>query len=266
MLTAVILFVLGLIFGSFVNALVWRLHNKKGIVRERSQCVHCGHTLAAKDLVPILSWITLKGRCRYCGRPISLQYPIVELTMALVFVASYYFWPADLQGGQGILLKTWLAVSVGLLALLVYDLRYMLLPSKILYPTAALAIVGRAAYIAGYGADKPRAILAWLASVGVASGIFWLIYELSRGKAIGFGDVRLGLISGTVLADPLLALQMIFVASLLGTLAILPSLIVRHKSLQTKVPYGPFLIAATFIVLLFGPNFTDWYSRVVLLH
>src|SRR5438105_4077844 len=94
----VILAGLGLAFGSFINALVWRIHEKKDWVRQRSQCPHCGHKLAAKDLVPVISWLALRGRCRYCGKPISLQYPLVELAMAAVFISSYYFWPGGVAG------------------------------------------------------------------------------------------------------------------------------------------------------------------------
>lgn len=259
----VVLAVLGLCFGSFVQALVWRLHKKKDIVKARSQCESCGHELSILDLIPLLSWLTLKGHCRYCKKPIHWSAPLMELILAAVFVVSYIFWPVTIAGGQWVLFTSWLSVSVGLLALAVYDLRFMLLPSSILYPTATIASVGRLIYVAGFADDKPRAALAWLVSVAIAGGIFWLIYEFSRGRVIGFGDVRLGLISGTVLADPLLSLQMIFLASLLGTIAILPGLLSRRKTLTTKVPYGPFLIAATFIVLLFGSSFTNWYQRLL---
>jgi len=116
MVVLVALFVLGLVFGSFVNALIWRVHKKKDIISGRSQCVKCGHRLAAKDLVPVLSWLALRGRCRYCKKPISWQYPIVEIALGLVFAASYHFWPVTLSGGQWLLFVTWLTVSVGLLA------------------------------------------------------------------------------------------------------------------------------------------------------
>ncbi|MEK7096145.1 MAG: prepilin peptidase [Patescibacteria group bacterium] len=277
MLELVVLFVLGLCFGSFVNAVVWRTRQQAksrklktkspkqfSILNGRSQCVHCGHVLFSKDLVPILSWLILRGKCRYCQKPISLQYPIVEILLGVVFAASYYFWPVALQGGQWLLFVTWLSSSVGLLALAVYDLRFMLLPNSILYPTFLVAITGRLAYILFFSNDIAHSSWLLVLSILVASGIFWLIYELSRGKAIGFGDVRLGLISGTVLADPLLSLQMIFVASALGVVAILPELLSHRKSLTTKVPYGPFLIVATFIVLLFGNSFTTYYQSLIL--
>ena len=100
-------------------------------------------------------------------------------------------------------------------------------------------------------------------SVAIAAGLFWLIYIVSTGKAIGFGDVRLGLISGTVLADPLLSLLMIFGASVLGTLFVLPGLALGRRSMISKVPYGPFLIVSTFIILLFGEQFSDWYQSLL---
>jgi len=263
MLNVIALFSLGLILGSFVNALVWRTHKKKGILKGRSQCVHCGHQLAAADLVPVLSWLTLRGHCRYCKKPISVQYPLVELSAAAVFALSYVLWPVDLAGGQWVLFATWLAISVGLLALAVYDLRFMLLPNKILYWTAVVAATGRLVYILGFEPDKLDAVVTWALSVAVAAGLFWLIYLVSVGKAIGFGDVRLGLISGTVLADPLLSLLMIFGASVLGTFFVLPGLVSKRRSIISKVPYGPFLIASTFIVLLFGERLSDWYQSLL---
>lgn len=249
----------GLAFGSFVNALVWRVKTGKSM-NGRSQCPNCKHNLSALDLIPVLSWLMLRGKCRYCKKPISWQYPAVELAGALVFVASYHFWPVELVSrGDWLLFITWLVSSVGLLALAVYDLRWMLLPSKILYPTAAIAISGRLIYLAAYESDKAQAALELLLSVAIASGIFFILYIVSSGRWIGFGDVRLGLITGALLADPGKSFLMIFLASMLGTLFVLPSLLTKKKNLQAKIPYGPFLIIGAFISLLFGQNLVDWY-------
>lgn len=268
----VVLTFLGLCFGSFVNALVWRLHeqsksNKKSanlsILKGRSICPNCKHQLAGADLIPLLSWLWLRGRCRYCNQPISVQYPLVEAAMAAVFVGSYIWWPGDLAySGQMLLFITWLASSVGLMALLVYDIRWMMLPTRIIYPTFALALGGRLAYIlffANYAIGHKLVMLAL--SLVVSSGIFFIIHEASRGRWIGFGDVRLGLILGALLADPIKSFLMIYVASLLGTLYILPSLLRRRKTINAKLPFGPFLIAATWLVVLWGQSVIDWYSR-----
>lgn len=252
----------GLIFGSFVNALVWRIHKKQDWVKARSQCPNCRHKLGATDLVPVLSWLALRGRCRYCRKPISPQYPVIEISGAMVFSLSYLFWPAGFNSGQIVLFIAWLAVSVGLLALAVYDLRWMLLPSKIIYPTLAAAAAGRLIYLLGFEQHKFHGLLWWFLSVLVASGIFWLLFMASGGRWIGYGDVRLGLITGTVLANPALSLLMIMTASVLGTLFVLPAIILGRKSLTAKLPFGPFLIAATWLVLLFGAGFISWYGRL----
>lgn len=250
--------------GSFINALVWRLKNKKNWVKARSQCPDCGHQLAAKDLVPVLSWLWLRGRCRYCKKSISAQYPIVELAMAVVFVLSYIYWPQPLQGGQLVLFITWLACSVGLMALLVYDLKWMLLPNSIIYPTLLIAVAGKLIYLIGFEPHKSHSAALWALSVLAASGVFWFLYMISKGKWIGYGDVRLGLITGTLLQAPLKSLLMIFLASLIGSLTILPLISVGKRRLSAKIPYGPFLITATFICVLFGDSLINWYKSVFL--
>jgi prepilin signal peptidase PulO-like enzyme (type II secretory pathway) len=276
MVTIIALAWLGLAFGSFVNALVWRIHEQskkskaraKGknlsIINGRSICPNCSHTLAWYDLIPIASWLWLRGRCRYCKKQISWQYPVVELLGAVIFVLSYILWPGGVSGaGDWILLVTWLATSVGLLALGLYDAKWMLLPNRIVYPTFYIAASGRILYIFGYEPHKFHALIMWVASVAVASGIFWILYVVSAGKWIGFGDIRLGLITGTILANPAHSFLMILLASLLGTLFALPGLIMRKKTLLTKLPYGPFLIAASFLTLLFGQKLLDWYENLL---
>ncbi len=280
---------LGAVFGSFVNALVWRIYQQEqrtksrklkaqsnqntkyqipntnlSILTGRSQCVHCGHPLSAKDLVPIFSWLTLAGRCRYCKKPISIGYPLVELAGALTFGASYYFWPGNLHSrGEWLLLITWLAVSVGLLALAVYDFLWFLLPNKIIYPTLAVAIAGRLIYIAGFEPHKLQAFWLWGWSVLAISGLFWLLFMVSSGRWIGYGDVRLGLILGSVLAEPYKSLLVIFGASLMGSLFALPSLLSGRTKLGSKLPYGPFLIMATVLVMLFGQSLINWYKQLL---
>ncbi|HET9850064.1 MAG TPA: prepilin peptidase [Candidatus Saccharimonadales bacterium] len=265
LLLAIYLFILGVCLGSFVNALTWRLEKGKDWVRGRSQCPHCGHQLAARDLVPLFSWLILRGRCRYCKQSISVQYPLVELAGGAVFCLSYIFWPANLdQAGNLILFITWLVASVGLLALALYDLKYMLLPSKILYPIFFIAAAGQLIYLIGFAPAKATYALGWLISVLIATGIFWLIFMVSKGRWIGYGDVRLGLVTGTLLHRPALAVLMIFLASLAGSVIAVPMLAIGKKTLSARIPYGPYLIAATFICLLFGPRLVDLYKQLLL--
>lgn len=259
--TALILGWVGLCLGSFINALVWRMHERKDWIKGRSQCTHCGHELSAKDLVPVFSWLYLRGKCRYCKKPISVQYPLVELTAGLVFALSYLLWPLPLDNGQLILLGTWLVCSVGLLALLIYDLRWMLLPDKILLPAAVAAAAGRLVYIIGFEPDKLHASYYWLLSLGIAAGIFWILYQVSD-RLIGGGDIKLGLVTGTLLADPSLSFLMIFLASVIGTVVMMPALIKGNKNMTSKLPFGPFLIIATAIILFVGADLINWYSKL----
>ena len=223
-------------------------------------CPRCRHELAAKDLVPVFSYLSLRGRCGYCQEPISWQYPVVELAMAGVFVASYFFWPVELAGiGQWLLFISWLGASVGLLALLIYDFRWMMLPNRILYPTLVVAAAGRLGYIAFYASDKAHQLVLLGLSLLLSSGFFWLLFLISKGRWIGFGDVRLGLITGTLLATPAKSLLMLFLASLLGTLFVLPLVATGRTKMTSRMPYGPFLIIATGVVLLFGQSIINWY-------
>ncbi|MBA3757877.1 prepilin peptidase [Candidatus Saccharibacteria bacterium] len=270
--TVIFLIWLGLAFGSFVSALTWRVHeqsktknNKRNlsIVTGRSQCTRCGKTLTPKDLIPVVSWLINRGKCRFCGKKVSWQYPATELGLMTVFVTSYLFWPGGLESaGDWLLFITWLLSSVGLTALLVYDARWMILPNRIIYPTALVATSGRLAYIIGFEENKIRAAVLLILSITVASGIFWLLFMVSNGRWIGFGDVRLGLITGAILASPSKSFLMILLASVLGTLFALPGLLTGAKTAASKLPYGPFLIVATFLVLLFGGPILDWYNNI----
>ena len=236
--------------------------NDLSVLWGRSQCVRCGHRLAGRDLIPIFSWLSLRGRCRYCSKPISWQYPAVELIAGLVFVVSYLLWPVVLTDGKNLaLFISWLTASVGLLALAVYDFRWMLLPNRLIYPTLLVATAGRLIYIASLpDLDMLQSLLDWGLALLVTAGLFWLIHLISKGRWIGYGDVRLGLITGTILGTPSNGFLMIFTASVLGTLYVLPA-IARHKTtIGTRIPFGPFLILATFLVLLFGDPVIGWYT------
>lgn len=262
-LIAIIIGFTGLCLGSFVNAFVWRLHKKRDWVKERSECTHCGHILAAKDLIPVLSWLMLRGKCRYCNKQID-DSPLVELGLGLAFALSYAYWPHTLgTTGQLALFTAWLVSLVGLAALFLYDLKWMLLPTKIIYTATAVAAAGNIIYLLSTPGDAGRFLLNWVLSVLVASGIFFALYVLSRGKWIGYGDVRLGLLTGTLLHSPSNAFLMIFLASVLGTLYVLPSLINKKRTYNARLPYGPFLILASVVCVLFGSSLINWYFNLL---
>lgn len=254
--------VLGLVFGSFVNAFVWRLHEGKDWMNERSECVHCHHTLAAKDLVPVFSYLILKGKCRYCHKKIE-DTPIVEIGTMVVFLASYFFWPVAFEGAGLLRFVAWLIISVGLMALVVYDFKWYLLPDKVVFPLAGLAAV-QTVTISLFFHGGWREILGALAGVLIISGTFYLIFQISNGTWIGGGDVKLGLILGLLAGGPLNSLLLLFIASVSGMLFSLPMLATGKASRKTQLPFGPFLVFALVIVQLFGTTLTSWYSQHLL--
>ena len=276
--------VIGLCLGSFVNALVWRLHEQTGVsegrtgkkpatddadrlsvTKGRSMCPNCRHELAARDLVPILSWLSLKGKCRYCHKPISAQYPLVELLTALLMIFSYVWWPEPFDPTQVALFVLWGGLVVGLLALAVYDLRWFLLPNRLLYPVGGLAAAFAAVVI--ITSDKPFiSLLDTVLAVVVGGGLFYLLFQISNGEWIGGGDVKLGCVLGLVAGTPARSFLFIFLASLIGSLVSLPLLSTRHMKRQSKLPFGPFLIVGLIVVQLFGSAIFHWYKQTFIIH
>lgn len=252
---------LGLAFGSFVNALVWRLHEGRDWIRERSECTHCHHVLAPKDLIPVVSWLLLRGRCRYCRRPIQ-DGPIIELAVPAVWIISYIYWPAPLSG-QGLFdFIVWLIFLVGFAALALYDGKWYLLPDVIVFPLIALAFLQ-------VGADwllfdhRSVTLTGPLTGAAVISGLFFLLFHVSNGKWIGFGDVKLGIILGLLAGDALPALLVLLTASLIGTAIALPLVVQGRASRKSHLPFGPLLIAGVIATQLFGMDLIGWYLNLL---
>lgn len=272
-----ILVLLGLCLGSFTNALVWRLHEQGAgqnkppkkvpkqltISQGRSVCPGCRHQLNGWDLIPVFSWVWLRGKCRYCHKPISPQYPLVELLMASLFIASYVFWPFGWDAVGIIKFVIWLPMLVIFIALLIYDYRWQLLPNRLVYPAGVLA-AGQVVLIALVTGDVAFVITA-LIGVLCLGGLFYALFQLSDGSWIGGGDVRLGVVIGLLVGGPVRAVLVLFVASLLGTAVALPGLSRKSSLMKHRVAFGPFLIIATIVIYLFGTAVVDWYKRRFLL-
>lgn len=268
-----IIFIFGLIFGSFVNALVWRVHKQSmakhkkfkarySISKGRSQCVNCGHRLAGADLIPVLSWLLLKGKCRYCKKPISREYPLVELLTASAFVISYTYWPYTFEALGIAAFITWLACLVILIALLAYDLKWMLLPNRLVALVTGFAAIN--VIILAINHHSPMAVVEATLGALLLTGLFWGLFELSKGNWIGGGDVKLAVALGLLAGSPLKAVLLLFVASLIGTVVSLPLLATKKSDLKAKIPFGPFLIVATVVIYLFGSSLINWYKHKIL--
>ena len=269
-----ILLVVGLVFGSFVNALVWRLYkqshlkNKKSkerysIVEGRSICPNCSHELAPIDLIPVVSWLLLKGKCRYCHKPISIQYPLVELLTALLFIFSYLFWPSGFHGHGLFEFVLWLGFIVGFVALGVYDFRWKILPNRITYLLAVIAILQVIILATVFHSGLETLIKAFWGEVIIA-GLFYVLFEVSREQWIGGGDVKLGITLGALAGGFEQAIMVIFFASFLGSLYGVP-LLMRQKGKKGSphIPFGPFLLISMVVVRLFGAVLLNHYRQFI---
>lgn len=260
MLELFFVLILGLCFGSFVNALVWRLRKKRNFVSERSECTYCHHVLAWYDLVPVVSWLSLRGRCRYCHKQIE-DSPLTEIGLAVAFGVSYAFWPFAATTTGYVLLGLWLLMLVLLAALFVYDLRWQLLPDKLTFPLIGLGVIWAVIYYGWYDQVSLETLLVELSGglVSVA-GIYGLLFMASKGAWVGLGDVKLGIFMGLVLGWQRGFLSLIL-ANVLAIIIILPGLLSGKISRRSRIPFGPFLILATFISLLFGSEIISWYIQ-----
>jgi len=292
-----ILFGFGVIFGSFINALVWRLHmqaeqaekaerepkktqtrSKKtasgsaadnlkpktySILKGRSMCPQCKHTLAVKDLVPVLSWLSLQGRCRYCHKPISVEYPCVELLTGLIFALFYLEWPFSLSGLHLVWFGYGIVYLVFFTALAVYDAKWFLLPDRLVFPLTALAL--SEVIVSSLWLHSWQALWQPVAGAALLFGLFWGIFQVSKGEWIGGGDVKLALALGLIAGTPLRALLVLFIASFIGTIVSLPGLLRSQKDGWTRhVPFGPYLLGGCFIIMLFADKLIGWYQRTLL--
>lgn len=251
---------LGLSMGSFVNAWVWRLRENRNWWSERSECTSCHHVLAWYDLVPVMSWLSLKGKCRYCDKKISRQYPIVELIVAGLFVASYLLWPLPLDSVLAwAYFGLFLFAIVIAVALTLYDLKWYELPDAL---TATLAVSGLIMIIirecgSGQCQDGLPGVQMVLALLPIA-GLYGLLHAMSRGAWVGMGDVKLGIGLGLMLGWQQ-AILAVFLANLIGMLFVLPGLIAGKVRPKSNIPFGPFLLAGWFVAMLFGNALIRWY-------
>jgi len=283
MYLALILF--GLVLGSFAGATVWRLRAKQleedkaagehvdraeyaklkklthvKAANDRSRCLSCGYTLKWYDLIPLVSWLTLRGRCRECRKPIGYMEPLIELGTALFFVLSYAFWPFDLNTGLAIAsFATWLVAGVGLAILFAYDTKWFLLPNRVTFIVIGLGAVSAILTVIASN-DVFGTILNITGSVAVLSGIYFVLYLVSKGRWIGFGDIKLGLALGLLLADWQYALIALFLANFIGCLIVIPLMAVGKLKRDSHVPFGPLLIVGAIIAKLIGLMVVEFYT------
>lgn len=267
----VVVGLLGAFLGSFSVAQVWRLRARqliederdgetidkaelrriRGLVRpamkDRSECLQCHHQLAWYDLIPIASWLSLAGRCRYCGKPIGYAEIATELGLAVVFIISYIMWPFSLNSIiQVVGFALWLMACTAMAILFVYDAKWSLLPF-----TVNIVLIGIAAMFVTVEIMAGVHIDMWslLGAVMLLGGLY-LLFSLFGW--VGMGDGILGIGLALLLGKWQYAFLALFIANLLGCLMLIPLYVRRDLHRHARIPFGPFMILGTLLVMLFG--------------
>lgn len=281
------LLLFGLCMGSFAGAIVWRLRarqlvedkaegevvdkkelntllplTKTSLTSDRSRCLDCGHGLVWYDLIPIVSWVSTGGTCRYCHKKIGWFELLIEAGVAAFFLASYLLWPIPLHTSLDILqFGLWLVAGVLLAILFAYDLKWSILPDNVVFP-----LIGIAATIASLRLINSIDVMLELINLSVAvallSGLYLLLWQVSRGAWIGFGDVKLGLGLALLLGRWELAFITLLLANMIGCIIVLPGLLMGKLTRSTHIPFGPLLIAGFAAAALLGRFVIERFSAV----
>ena len=235
----------GLVIGSFLTVVAHRVPEGRSIVGPRSQCPGCGETIAARDNIPVLSWLMLRGHSRCCGEKISARYPLTELALGALFVLIALVLQEDL--GE---MALGLVFASTLVAVTVTDLERRIIPNKIL---AVSAVIG----VALAAVIDPGSLPERLIAAAAAGGLLFAA-ALAYPRGMGMGDVKLTALMGLYLGSSVAPALLIALAS--GSLVGL-ALMARHGAAARKqaVPFGPFLALGGVVALLVGPELIDWY-------
>jgi len=232
------LFIIGLSIGSFLNVLINRLPNDEGIWG-RSYCDNCKKQLKPMDLVPIFSYLALKGKCRYCEKKINVQYPIVELLTGILFVVAFIYLPA-LSLTVKILQ---LALISALIVIFFADLKYHIIPDQMLIAAGLVGLIIFAFQDNNFSMILFRFVEGLLVAIPI-----YLIYAISSGRAMGFGDVKLAYVLGLIFGVQK-GLAALYIAFVVGAIVGLYLILSKKKKLKSKIAFGPFIILGSFLVL-----------------
>ncbi len=278
----------GAIFGSFAGAQVWRLRarqlaedqadglrinktelarleplNQSNFLTDRSRCLNCSKELKWFEMIPVVSWLALRGRCRSCHEFIGWSEIFLEVSLTTLFILSVYLWPMPLDGALEISkLVIWLSALVLLAVMFAYDKRWFLLPDRLNLSFIALGVVFFVLNISQV--SSPIAMMSELfGSIMILSLLYYVLHKVSDGEWVGLGDVKLGFGMALFLADWRLAFITLFASNLIGTLIVLPGLLRRTIKRQSKVPFGPLMIAGFLFAWFFGEEIVIWYQSLL---
>jgi len=252
------IFILGTLFGSFLNCVIHRLKTGETL-GGNSYCPSCKHKLSFFDLIPVFSFLFLKGKCRYCRQKISIQYPLVEIITGIVFLITFLNYPLFFTPTAIISLGLLLSIFLLLIVVFVYDLKHYIIPNKIIYPALFLAFA--------HHLFRVETLISWEFLNVLASGLatflfFFSIYILTKGKGIGFGDVRYAGFMGLFLGFPDI-LAGLFFSFLIGAIIGIGLIISGIKGRKDMVPFGPFLVTGTFVAFFLGETIIKFYLSLL---
>ena len=247
----IIIFGFGLIIGSFLNVVILRLNTGRSVAKGRSKCARCSTTLSWYELIPVFSFLGLRGKCRTCKTQISFQYPVVELITGSIFVIIY----THIMLSSGFNMYSWLEflfsiiIASLLVIILVYDFRHKIIPNSIVYPFIVfsfISILWKTFTLASFSFFDT-----FLAGF-ILSAPFFFLWFLSKGRLMGFGDVKLALgmgwLVGIVGSITLFFLSFWF-GAIIGLLLIATS---KVHDMKSEIPFAPFMIVALFVVSVYG--------------
>jgi prepilin signal peptidase PulO-like enzyme (type II secretory pathway) len=252
----IILFIVGTMFGSFLSVIIHRTHTeKKGIFFGRSECPNCKKKLGFADLVPLLSFLVNNGKCRHCKKSIGLWYFFLELVCGLVLALLYLKFPiTNLE--SGLIYAYYAIVSLALLGILFFDLKFMEIPELFTIPIIIII------FIASIFLPDPGILS--MAVGGAAAGIFFGFQVIvSKEEWMGAGDTQVGILIGMLLGWQYLIICLL-IAYLAGSIISVFLLIGGKVKGKTRIPFAPFLVFATFVVLFFGDYIYKLYESTLL--
>lgn len=253
------IFIIGLVIGSFINVLIFRIPQEKSIITPPSSCTSCGNRLTAPDLVPVLSYVFLKGRCRHCGERISLRYPLIELLTAVIFVALFY------KYGFSVPFFGFAFLMTILIAVFFIDIDHRIIPNGLVIT----GLIGGFAFFI-YNCFNPMPgvfgdVNWWTPLVGILPGSGFLLIVALVGSfiyktddAMGMGDVKLLAPIGLFLGWRL-CLIALFLSIVLGGVLSMLLILLRIKKRKDTVAFGPFIVIGAFVTIMWGWDLLYWY-------
>ncbi len=262
---SLLFFILGSAVGSFLNVVVLRAPKRKSIVSDRSHCPKCKHILCVWDLIPVWSFLFLRGRCRYCKKRISWQYPLVEAVTGLIFVLGFFV--------LGISPKFlfFIIYASFLIAIFILDYTKYIIPDFLSIPAMAIAFLG-SIILTAFKLDlffeifSFSAFSALLSNLGIAifigGGFFLIQFLISRGRWVGGGDIRMGAVMGLMLGFPVI-IAALGISYVMGAFWSIGLMILKRKTIKDVLPFGTFLTISTIICLLWGDEIVREYLRFI---